>query len=75
MSEVFAAATASAKGRHGLFQKRGHVMGLAIGLSENDRGLRGFAGEQCDDGGRLPREFLGEQFEIGEIAARKRADD
>lgn len=40
LGEVFAAAAASAERGNGLFEERGHVVGLAGGLGEDQRGLR-----------------------------------
>jgi len=56
------------------FRSAGHVVGLAGGLGEDERGLRRARGEQGDGGG-LTREFLGEEFDVGEVAIGESAQD
>jgi len=75
LGEVFAAAAASAEGSYGLFEEHRHVVGLARGLGEDQRRLRRFGGEQGDGCGRLASKFLGEEFDVGELAIGKGADD
>ena len=58
-----------------MFQESGHVVKLAGRLGEDERGLRRFGREQCDGGGRLTSEFLGEEFDVGEVTIGKSADD
>ena len=47
---------------------------MAGGLGEDERGLRRARGEQGDGGG-LTREFLGEEFDVGEVAIGESAQD
>src|SRR5258708_32720804 len=58
LREIFAAAPASAQLGHGLFEQRPHVVGLAGGLGEDQRGLRRLGGEEGATGS-VSRNFLG----------------
>ena len=74
MREVFAAAAASTELGQSFFQELAHVVRLAGGLGEDQRGLRRVGGEQSDCGG-LTREFLRQQLDKIKLAIGKSPHD
>src|ERR1039458_2864424 len=75
LGQVLRATAASAELGGGFFQERDHIVRLAGGLSEDQRGLRRGGGEQRDRGGRLAGQLLGQQLEEVEVAAGESTND
>src|SRR4051794_15690496 len=74
LRHVFAAATSASNFREYVFHQLAHVVGLACGLRQDERGLRRSRGEQSDRIGTKTGQLLREELQEIHVAIAEGAD-